>query len=94
MKKVKCFVLSLLMCFSFGCGPSYQKTKTNLIFLLENVEGVQNYQCTRSAVNTSYQCKINISNEIKYVICSDEGCVFKQCKNDNFCFDSKANDTE
>lgn len=94
MKNVKYFILGLLVCFSFGCGPSYRETKANLTFLLENVNNVKSYQCTRSAVNVGYQCKVNILNEIKYVICTENGCTFEKCKNDNFCFESNSNDTE
>jgi hypothetical protein len=95
MKKVKCFVLSLLLCFSFGCGPTQEISKSNLEILLKNMSNVEDYQCVRITANNNFLCTVIVNDEFKLFECGFDGCIIKQCPSNkayNHCFQS--NDTE
>lgn len=91
MKKVKCFVLSLLVCFSFGCVRS-ENAQSNLKFLLSNMNDIENYSCVRTDMDEPFVCVLETkNNETKLVECNNSSCTFIKCDR-LFCFQS--NDTE
>lgn len=94
MKRIKYFVLSLLVCFSFGCGPQTSASRANLAILLQTIGNVEKYQCVRPSTDNEFACTVEIANENKLVICTFRGCFIQKCANNDFCFESKANDTE
>ena len=95
MKKVKYFVLSLLVCFSFGCGPNSQKSKSDLDMLLKSINNIESYQCARLVVDSSFLCTLNITNELpKSIVCSNNGCMMQKCPTEYLCFQGKINDTD
>lgn len=91
MKRIKYFVLSLFLCFSFGCTTT-EETKINIKLLLNNLNNIENYQCTRVDTDEPFICVLRTTSENKLVKCSFNGCHFIECKNDSLCF--KSNDTE
>lgn len=93
MKRIKYFVLSFLMIFSFGCIIQKQTAESNLKLLLSNIDDVEKYTCVREGMQSTFVCVLETElNETKLVTCYNDGCVFINCGNDNFCFQS--NDTE
>ena len=92
MKKVKYFVLGLLVCF--GCGPTMKQSENDLNLLITNIKNIESYQCTRSDIDDPFLCTINVTNELpKLVVCGNNGCIVKKCPVDYLCFQS-SNDTE
>lgn len=88
-------MLSLLFCFSFGCGSTQEESKSSLKFLIENIENVQAYQCVRNTYDDNYLCTLIIDDKFKLLECSKLGCTIKKCPmndSNNHCFNS--NDTE
>ncbi len=92
MKKVKYFVLGLLVCFGFGCTYKAD-SQINIKTLLKNINNVESYQCMRLESSEPFICILRTSIENKLVVCNHNGCTFKDCKDDYFCFQS-SNDTE
>lgn len=90
MKKVKCFVLSLLMCFSFGCTTKAGAEKS--FAELAKLSSVSKMICFRSHGLSSYSCVAEINLSLKKLECDDFGCTILKCSDDTFCFQS--NDTE
>lgn len=90
MKKVKYFVLGLLVCFGFGCTRT-ENAKVHLKFFLSNLNNIENYHCVRTDMDEPFVCLLETTNETKLVECNNSDCVFIKCEQP-FCFES--NDTE
>lgn len=91
MKRIKYFVLSLLVCFSFGCTES-ESAKNELKLLIKNIDFVGEYHCVRLDIDENYVCTLFSDDKTLLVRCSSHQCYFIECNNDTFCFQS--NDTE
>jgi hypothetical protein len=90
MKRIKYFVLSLLVCFSFGCTTKAGAEKS--FVELAKVSSIDKMMCFRSTGLSSYDCVAEINSSLKKLECDDFGCTILKCSGDTFCFQS--NDTE
>lgn len=88
-------MFSLFLIFSFGCGPSAQKSKSDLDMLLKSINNIESYQCARISMDSSFVCTLNITNDFpKLVICDNGGCMMKKCPTEFLCYQDKINDTD
>ena len=78
MKKIKYFVSSLLICFSFGCGPNKSQAEYNLNVLAKHLTN-KDFQCVRNDIDDPFICLA--SNESDIIICDINSCYIKQCAN-------------